>query len=56
MRYKVYITRTFGDYFEVDADDEIEAINRAEDEFDKLTINGYEMLQYEQDLEEMEEL
>ena len=55
MKYKVFITRTFGDYFYVDAENEEQAIDKAEEEFEEIVIHGYEMLPFEQEIEDEEE-
>lgn len=48
MKYNVYITRTYKQEFVVDADSAEEALDLAQEAFEELEINGYEMLQYEE--------
>lgn len=54
MKYTVYITRTFQDTFEIEAENEEQAIDKAEEQFEEIVVHGYEMLPFEQDIEESE--
>ena len=51
-KYTVYVTRTFQEYFIVTAENEEKAIDKAEELFEKITVNGYEMLPFEVEIYE----
>lgn len=53
MKYKITIQRMYDTYFEVDADNEDEALEKANEQFDELQIRGNEMYINNEEVEEL---